>query len=212
MSMQAAAGNERACDAVIFDVGNVLIRWDARLVYRRLLPDEASIEAFFAEVGFMDWNLEFDRGADWDEGVATLSARHPHRAELIAAFHARWHESVEGAVEGAEALLAELAARGVPLYAITNFAGPKWTESVARFPFLGTSFRDVVVSGHEGVVKPDPEIFRRCLARNRLEARTCVFVDDSPANVAAAAAVGLDAIRFTSVEALHPELARRGLL
>jgi 2-haloacid dehalogenase len=187
MSMQAAAGNERACDAVIFDVGNVLIRWDARLVYRRLLPDEASIEAFFAEVGFMDWNLEFDRGA-------------------------RWHESVEGAVEGAEALLAELAARGVPLYAITNFAGPKWTESVARFPFLGTSFRDVVVSGHEGVVKPDPEIFRRCLARNRLEARTCVFVDDSPANVAAAAAVGLDAIRFTSVEALHPELARRGLL
>lgn len=207
MSIEAGAR-----DTVIFDVGNVLIRWDARLLYRRLLPDEAAIEAFFAEVGFTDWNLDFDRGADWDAGVATLSARHPHRAELIAAFHARWQETVPGAVEGAEALLAELAARGVALYAITNFAGPKWAESVARFPFLGSSFRDVVVSGHEGVVKPDPEIFRRCLARNGLAAGTCVFVDDSPANVAGAAAVGLDAIRFTSVAALRPELARRGLL
>ena len=101
---------------------------------------------------------------------------------------------------------------GVPLFAITNFAGPKWAESVARFPFLGASFRDVVVSGHEGVVKPDPEIFRRCLDRNGLSAAACVFVDDSAANVAGAAAVGLDAIRFTSVEALRPELAERGLL
>ena len=212
MSTAAGTLNGRIRDAVIFDVGNVLIRWDARLLYRQLLPDDAAIESFFAEVGFMDWNLAFDRGGDWDEGVATLSARHPHRAELIAAFHTRWQETVPGTVEGAEALLADLGAAGVPLFAITNFAGPKWAESVERFPFLAASFRDVVVSGHEGVVKPDPEIFRRCLDRNGLAAAACVFVDDSAANVAGAAAVGLDAIRFTSVEALRPELAERGLL
>jgi 2-haloacid dehalogenase len=197
--------------AVIFDVGNVLIRWDARLLYRQLLADDAAIDAFFAEVDFAAWNLAFDRGVDWDEGVAALTARHPHRAELIRAFHARWHETMPGPVDGAPQVLEALSAAGVPLYAITNFSGANWTETVARFPFLA-GFRDVVVSGHEGVLKPDPEIYRRCLARNRLEPGACVFVDDSAANVAGAAALGIDTIRFTSTPELRGELARRGLL
>ena len=198
--------------ALIFDIGNVLIRWDARLLYRQLLPDEAAIDAFFAEVGFHAWNVEFDRGTPWDEGVAALAARHPHRAELIAAFHQRWHETVPGPVEGAPELLAELAAAGVPLYAITNFSGAKFAETRERFPFLASAFRDVVVSGDEGLLKPDPEIYRRCLERNRLEAARSIFIDDSPANVAGAAALGIDAIHFTSVPALRDALARRGLL
>ena len=92
------------------------------------------------------------------------------------------------------AILDDLAAAGVPLYAITNFSGPKWELTVARFPFLATAFRDVVVSGRERLLKPDPAIFRLCLERNGLDAAGCVFVDDSPKNVAAAAALGLDAI------------------
>ena len=115
--------------ALIFDIGNVLIRWDARLLYRRLLPDEAAIDAFFAEVDFHAWNLEFDRGVPWDGASRRSSARHPHRAALIAAFHHRWHETVPGPVEGAPELLAELAAAGVPLYAITNFSGAKFAET-----------------------------------------------------------------------------------
>ena len=197
--------------AVIFDVGNVLIRWDARLLYRQLLPDEAAIDAFFAEVEFHDWNLGFDRGAAWDEGVAALSARHPHRAPLIAAFHQRWHETVPGTVEGMPEVLAALTAGGVALYAITNFSGDKWAETRERFPFLAAAFRDVVVSGHEGVVKPDPEIYRRCLERNALEAAGSVFVDDSAANVAGAAALGIDAIRFTDAPSLVAAFRARGL-
>ena len=198
--------------AVIFDVGNVLIRWDARLLYRQLLPDEAAIDAFFAEIDFHAWNLDFDRGLPWDEGVATLSARHPNRAELIAAFHHRWHETVPGPVEGAPELLAELAAAGVPLYAITNFSGAKWAETRLRFPFLASTFRDVVVSGDEGVTKPDPEIYRRCLARNGLAADRAIFIDDSLPNVAAAAALGIDAVHFTTTAGLCAQLARRGLV
>jgi 2-haloacid dehalogenase len=198
--------------AVIFDVGNVLIRWDPRLLYRQLVADEAAIDGFFAEIGFDAWNRGFDAGAPWEEGVAALAARHPHRAELIRAFHHRWHETVPGAVEGMPELLEGLAAAGVPLYAITNFSGEKWRETLARFPFLAAAFRDVVVSGDERVMKPDAEIFRRCLARNRLEASRAVFVDDSAANVAAAAALGMDAIRFASAPQLAAELKSRGLL
>jgi 2-haloacid dehalogenase len=198
--------------SLIFDVGNVLIRWDARLLYRRLLPDEAAIDAFFAEVGFHAWNVEFDRGTPWDEGVAALAARHPHRAELIAAFHHRWHETVPGPVEGAPELLADLALAGVPLYAITNFSSAKFAEARTRYPFLADAFRDVVVSGDEGLLKPDPEIYRRCLARNRLDPARSIFIDDSPANVAAASALGIDAIRFTDTPALRDALTRRGVL
>ena len=99
-------------DAVIFDVGNVLIRWDVHLLYRQMLPDAAAIDAFLDEVGFTEWNLAFDRGADWSEGVAALSAKHPHRADLIAAFHERWQETVPGAIDGAEEILADLEAAG----------------------------------------------------------------------------------------------------
>jgi 2-haloacid dehalogenase len=198
--------------AVIFDIGNVLIRWDVHLLYRQLLPDDAAIDAFLDEIGFHAWNREFDRGADWDAGVAALSARHLHHAPLIAAFHERWQETVPGAIDGSVAILEALAAAGVPLFAITNFAAPKWEETVARFPFLGTAFRDVVVSGREGLLKPDPAIYRLCLARNGLDPARALFIDDSPANVAGAAAVGLEAIRFTGPEDLRAELARRGLI
>jgi FMN phosphatase YigB (HAD superfamily) len=198
--------------AVIFDVGNVLIRWDARLVYRDLLPDAAAIDAFFAEVGFDAWNVEQDRGRSWDDGVALLSAAHPHRAGLIAAFHERWQDSVPGVIEGSVAVVEDLCAAGVPLYAITNFSSEKWLESVVRFPFLGECFRDVVVSAREGVLKPDPAIFRVCLERNGLSAGDCVFVDDSAKNVAGAAALGFDTIRFTGAEALRAALVARGLL
>ena len=196
---------------VIFDIGNVLIRWDARLLYRQLLPDEAAIDAFLEEVGFHAWNLDLDRGLGFDEGVAALSGRFPHRAELIGAFHHRWHETVPGEVAGSVAILQALAAAGVPLYAITNFSEEKYLETRARFGFLGL-FRDVVVSGKERLLKPDPAIYRLCLGRNGLLAADCVFVDDNADNVAGAAAVGIDAIRFTDAAALAAELGRRGVM
>ena len=198
--------------AVIFDVGNVLVRWDSRLLFRHFLPDDAAIDAFLAETGFHDWNLALDAGGDWDEAVAALSARHPRHAAPIRAFHERWHETLPGAIDGSVAILDALAAAGVPLYAITNYSAAKWAETLPRFPFLATSFRDTVVSGQEGVTKPDPRIYRLLLERNGLDPAACVFIDDSAKNVAGAAALGIDAVLFTTPEALHDALAARGLL
>ena len=105
------------------------------------------------------------------------------------------------------AILDELKAQGTPLYAITNWHQDKFRETQARFPFLGTSFRDIVVSGDERLVKPDPAIYRLLLDRNGLEASSCLFIDDSPKNVAGAEAVGMKAHHFTSPEALRAHLA-----
>ncbi|MCH8953329.1 MAG: HAD family phosphatase [Proteobacteria bacterium] len=195
---------------VIFDVGGVLIHWDIRLVYRAMLPDEAAIDAFLAETGWHDWNRDLDRGGRWDDAVEALSARFPHHRALIEASHHRWHDAVPGAIEGTVEILDALHHAPTPLVAITNFSAEKWRETQDRFPFLKTHFRDVVVSGEEHLVKPDPAIFRLCLERNGLEPRDCIFIDDLPHNIAAAGALGIDGILFTGADALRRDLGQRG--
>ena len=198
-----------AVDTIVFDVGNVLIEWNARHLFRKLLPDEAAIDRFFEDIDFPGWNLEQDRGRSFAEGVAHVEASHPHHGDLARAYDARWQEAVPGVIEGSIVLLEKLRAQGVPLYAITNYSREKWADSVVRFPFLG-QFRDVVVSAHEGLLKPDPAIYRVLLERNGLKAAQCVFVDDSEKNVGGARAVGMTALHFTSPEALAVDLRALG--
>lgn len=198
-------------DNVVFDVGKVLIEWDPRHLYRDLIPDAAAMERFLADVCNADWNREQDRGRPWAEGIADLSARFPDQAHLIRAFREGWHRMVPGHVPGTLDLLEALRARGVPLYAITNFAADTWEECLPRFPVLG-QFRDVVVSGREGVLKPDAAIFRLLLDRNGLDPARCLFIDDSPANVRGAEAVGMRAHHFRDAATLETELRDLGLL
>ena len=197
---------------VVFDIGNVLIRWDQRALYRQIFPTEDAVEWFLGNVCTMDWNHEQDRGRSFEDGIAELTARFPEHAEAIAAYHHRWNETILGPIEGSVAILEQLSAQGTPLYAITNWHQDKFRETQARFPFLSTSFRDIVVSGDERVVKPDPAIYRLLLDRNGLEAASCLFIDDNAANVAGAEAVGMKAHHFTSPESLRAELVRAGVL
>lgn len=195
---------------VVFDIGNVLIRWDPRNLYRRLLPDEERMEWFLGNVCTDAWNLEQDRGRTWAEAVAERTALFPDHADLIRAYDTGWHEMVPGAIEGSVALLEELRAAAVPDYAITNFSAEKFAEATMRFPFLAR-FRDTVVSAREGILKPDPAIYRLLLDRNGLAAGETVFVDDNAKNVAGAAAVGMAAIHFTDPEDLRHRLRDLGL-
>lgn len=197
--------------AVIFDIGGVLIDWNPKHLYSKLLPDDAAIDAYLAEIGFHDWNTRLDAGGLWDPAVAELVALHPHRKDLIEAAHLRWHEMLPGDIPGTVAILERLAEQGVPLYAITNYSSEKWLETRARFPFF-RHFRDIVVSADEKIVKPDAAIYRLCLQRNRLEPDACVFIDDVPRNIAAAKSVGIDAILFQTPEQLADELTARGIL
>ena len=196
---------------VVFDVGNVLLDWDPRAVYRNDFASDAEIDAFLDEIGFHAWNVEQDRGRSWDEAVVEKSAEHPHHAELIAKFHADWHDSVPGAIADSVAALEQLRAAGYALYAITNFSAEKWDECRARFDFLN-GFRDVVVSARVRLIKPDPAIFRLFLDRNGLEAGDCLFIDDSAANIATARAMGFDTLHFTEPGSLTASLRGRGLL
>ncbi|HSK37918.1 MAG TPA: HAD family phosphatase [Actinomycetota bacterium] len=200
-----------ATKAVVFDLGGVLIDWDPRYLYRKLLADEAAVEEFLATVCTPEWNAEQDRGRPFAEGVAELVERHPVHAAAITAYHERWTEMLGGDIGGTVELLAELRAACVPLYALTNWSAETFGIARERFEFLSW-FDGVLVSGEERMVKPDPAIFRLLLDRFGLDPQATFYADDSPANVAAASELGFDAVRFTGPEQLRRDLEVRGLL
>ena len=200
-----------AVKAAVFDLGGVLIDWDPRYLYRKLLAEEGEVEEFLATVCTPEWNAEQDRGRPFAEGVAELVGRHPAHAAAIAAFHERWPEMLGGDIPGAVELLAELRATGLPLYALTNWSAETFVVARERFAFLDW-FDGLLVSGEERIIKPDPAIFELLLDRFGLDPGSTFYVDDSPANVAAAAALGLDAVRFTGPGRLRRDLAARRLL
>jgi 2-haloacid dehalogenase len=195
---------------VVFDLGQVLIRWDPEAPYRRLIPDAEERRRFLTEVVTHEWNLEQDRGRSWEDAEAALIAVHPNHADLIRAFRANWWEMVPGQIDENVAILDSLIENGTDVTALTNWAADTFAETVARFPFL-SRFRGITVSAHVRLVKPDAAIYRRHAADFGLSAPHTLFFDDSPANVAAARAVGWRAEQYLSTERLSADLRRYGL-
>lgn len=198
-------------EAVVFDIGKVLIEWDLRLLLRKLYADEREAEWAYAHVVSEDWHAQHDAGRDLADMVAQRIAEFPDHAAALRAYATRFGETIPGLVPGMPVLLERLAARGVPLFAITNFAAPFWAEYRAGQP-LFDHFRDVVVSGVERIAKPDPAIYRLAEQRFGYPVRAMLFIDDNRANIDAASALGWQVHHFTGAAALEADLRERGLL
>jgi 2-haloacid dehalogenase len=205
-----ARGKMPQIDTVIFDVGNVLLDWNPRHLYRKLFSDHERMEWFLANVCSPAWNIEQDRGRSFADGIGLLLAHHPEWEREIRAYDERWEETVGGEISGSIALMKQLKGK-VALYSITNFSREKYALSLECYAFL-REFDGVVVSAHEGLLKPDPAIYRLFLERYRREASRCLFVDDSQRNVDGALAVGMHAVHFRGAAQLAADLARFGLI
>jgi 2-haloacid dehalogenase len=197
--------------AVVFDLGGVLIDWNPRFLYRKLLTDEAEVEAFLGQVCTQAWNEAQDAGRPVAEATAEACARFPEQAALIRAYYERWDEMLGGPIEGTVAILEELFARAVPLYALSNWSAETFGHARTRFGFLDR-FRGIVVSGQERLIKPDPRIFQLLFDRYSLAPERAIFIDDVPRNVEASRALGMTALHFRSPDELRAELAERGLV
>ena len=198
--------------AVIFDVGRVLYDWHPRHLYEKLIADDAERAAFLRDVVTTDWHFQHDAGRPFAETSAELTAQHPQHADLIGQWGPRFNETIPGPVAGMPALVGELVAADVPLFAITNFSGEFWRPFVAQEAAFFAPFRDVVVSGDEKMMKPDSAIYRLALDRFGLRADEAVFVDDNADNVAGAESVGLHARLFVDAPTLRGQLVELGLL
>jgi 2-haloacid dehalogenase len=196
---------------VVFDIGNVLVSWDPRNLYRALFGGrEEEMEWFLANVCSNAWNLEQDRGRSFAEATELLLREHPEELHpFIRAYDERWHDMLAGDIPETVEILERLAAARTPLYAITNWNQDKFRQARELFPFL-SRFDGIIVSGDERLIKPDPAIFGLLFSRYGLKPEDCVFIDDSLKNVRGAEAAGMHAIHFTGAAELAHDLRQLG--
>lgn len=197
--------------AVVFDVGRVLVRWDLRCLFSQMIADRDELEWFVSTVVTEQWHFQHDAGRMLADMVAERSAEFPAYARHIAAYASRFNETIPGPVAGSMELLAALHARGVPLYAITNFGAEFWQAFRPTQPGFDV-FRDVVVSGVEKITKPDPRIYALAEQRFGHAAQAMLFIDDSLANIESARACGWQTHHFTDAARLRDDLTRRRLI
>lgn len=196
--------------AVVFDLGGVLIDWNPRHLYRQLIDDEAELEHFLGTICSSQWHLAHDLGADTEHSCRELAGLHPGYADLIMAWSDRSEEMIAGVLDDTIDVLGEVRALGLPCYALSNMEPDKYELRRARYPFFAR-FDGCVISGVEGVAKPDRKIFEVLLARYELDPGTTVFIDDLPANIAAARELGVVAVTFTTSAQLRRDLRDLGL-
>jgi 2-haloacid dehalogenase len=207
----AKGTSDLTVDAVVFDLGNVLIRWDPHPAIAAGVGQEEATRFLEAEdFDFGAWNSRQDEGRSWEEAEAAAVRRHPHWREHILAYRTHFAYSLLGHIEDTVSVLADLHEAGVRTFALTNWSAELFPHARERFAFL-TQFDDIVVSGAEGVAKPAPEIFEVLRRRTGVPLDRCVFVDDKAENVEAAARAGMHPILFTDTGHLRADLRARGL-
>ena len=197
---------------VVFDIGNVLVNWNVYRAFDHLIESHDEIDRLLERTGFHDWNLEQDRGRSVEDAMAAMAAQAPDDAGFFKDYFARFSLTIDAPIVGTWELLRALKANGTRVFSITNWGAVTWPDALALYPELGTIFEDVVVSGHEKLIKPDPAIYQVLTQRNQLEPSTCFFIDDSEKNVAAARGLGWHAHHFQGPEGLRADLSKRGLI
>lgn len=202
---------EAPVEAVVFDVGRVLIEWDLRALFGKLIADRDELDWFLANVVTEEWHYQHDAGRPLSEMVPERKTQFPDYANLIDAYATRFLETIPRPVPGTAALIERLARAGVPLYSITNFGVEFWAQFRPTFPPLD-HMRDIVVSGVERMAKPDAAIFDLAAKRFGHAPGAMLFVDDNAANIDAARALGWQVHHFTEAGLLEVDLADRGLI
>jgi 2-haloacid dehalogenase len=196
---------------VVFDVGKVLFEWDLRHLFAKLISDADELDWFLANVVTPEWHFQHDAGRPLAEMVAERIALHPSYAPLIEAYRTRFNETIPGPVQGSLEIVRALAERGVPLFAITNFGAEFWNMFRPTQPIFD-HFSDIIVSGTEKMMKPDPAIYALALQRFGLRPGEAIFIDDSHANVVGARENGFAAHHFIDAAGLRAELAELGFI
>lgn len=201
----------RDLETVVFDIGGVLHDWDPRHLYRKIFACEAEMEEFLTTVCTPEWNRELDRGRSFEEMTALLCSAHPEWKEEIEAYHVRWAEMLGESFGESVRTLEDLQSAGYALYALTNVSAEIFHLVRERYRFLSL-FQEIVVSGNEGLIKPDERIYELLIDRTGIAPSHSVFIDDRAENVRAAERAGFTGITFRESSQLRDRLTALGLL
>ena len=196
--------------AVIFDIGNVLLAWQPERFYDRVIGP-ARRKALFSEIDILGMNLSIDAGAPFRATIYDWADRYPEWGPEIRLWHDRWIEIAHPVIDRSVRLLRALKARKVPVFALTNFGDESYAYARTQFDFLHEFDRDYV-SGRLKCLKPTPEIYMAVEADCGIDPEALLFADDKPENIAAAAERGWQTHLFTIPALFADLLVKAGLL
>lgn len=199
-------------DAIIFDLGGVLIDWNPSYVFDKMFEDEEKKKHFFENICTSDWNEKQDAGRPLKEATEELLVKHPEWEKYIEAYYGRWEEMLGGPIHGTVEILKRLKEeKKYKLYALTNWSSELFPIALERYEFLHW-FDGRVVSGEEKMRKPFPEFYQLILDRFQLTPEETLFIDDNTRNAEAAEAMGLKTILFKSPSQLKEDLVKLRIL
>jgi 2-haloacid dehalogenase len=196
---------------IVFDLGGVLLDWNPRHLYKKIFSSSKEMEYFLSEICSPAWNEQMDSGKPFQAAVAELQEKFPGYQDQIAAYHTHWTEMVSGEIPGTVEILKEVKDAGHKIAALSNWSMETFPLIKDQYPFLKW-FDPLVISGEEGVSKPDPKIYQILLEKLEAEAGNCLFIDDVEKNLIAAEKIGFGVLQFLSSENLRTELNTRGIL
>ena len=192
--------------AVLWDIGNVIVRWNPRTLYSQIFEDPAECDRFLSDVCNMVWHVRHDFGVTSAENRLPLLEAFPHYSDQIHAWETRWWDMFSGVIAETEDVIHALAERGVPQFGLSNMSDEVFPGVRAMSPAFA-HLSDVLISADVKMIKPQPDIFALLQSRYALAPARTVFIDDLPANVDAARVHGWHAIHFESASQLEPQLA-----
>ncbi len=197
-------------DAVVFDIGNVLIEWQPERAFADLVGPERA-RAMFAAVDLHHMNELVDRGADFRETVYQAAEETPEFRDEIRMWHDRWLDVAGPEIPHSVRLLRALRANGVAVFALSNFGQGSFAVAEEAWPFL-TEFDRRYISGHLGVTKPAARLYEIVEEDSGIAPGRLLFTDDMAYNIAAAEARGWQAHLFEGPEGWAARLVAAGLL
>jgi 2-haloacid dehalogenase len=195
---------------IIFDFGNVLIEWNPRRIFRRILP-ENELDKFMKTVWREEWNNNLDSGLSFADNEKQLQAKYPQHSQYITYFHKHWYDSLGEENRESLALLSGLQKAGYSTYGLSNWSAETFPPAKTAHPFFNT-LTGIVISGEEKICKPDPEIYQILLERYQLTPEECVFIDDRQENLDTAAQIGIETILFQTAQQVRKALKNLQLI
>jgi 2-haloacid dehalogenase len=198
-------------NTVIFDLGGVLIDWNPRYLYRKILKNENEVDFFLNNICTSEWNDQQDAGRSFEDATLELIRKHPEWEEAISAWYGRWQETIRGPIDETVEVLQKIKDSGnYRLYALTNWSAETFPWAYKTFEFLHW-FEGIVVSGEEKTRKPFAEFYQILFDRYQVNPIESLFIDDNIKNIEGAKNTGLRTIHFQSAAQLKEQLPLYGI-
>lgn len=211
--MTSTNDSVKTIEAVVFDVGGVLVDWNPRRLYEQRIADLDELDFFLNEICTLEWNAQMDAGKPFHHGIAELQQNTGAEwHELIAAWWDDWRYMVGDAIAGTAELALAIRESGVAVYGLSNWSAETWPIMLQQHPHIAALFDGIVISGEVGLIKPDPRIYQLVTDQFELDPSTTLFIDDSAVNTGAADSLGWMTHTFTSAEQLAAVIDAAGLL